>query len=182
MPKLERLDWVTPLSEGHGVTLTDSPEADHFLEENPTALLLGVMCDSQFQTRRAFAIPLLLKQRLGHFDAHRMVEEPGSIRHAFTSKPALHRFPNMCAELTIKLVTFLVERYEGDGSRVWTECSSSDELAGRLMELPAFGKQKTDWTVGMLGRLGLLGFEGWDGFRAPEKWSKNAAAERATAE
>ena len=169
MPKLERLDWVAPLTEGRGVTLTDNPEADLFLAEDPNALLLGVMCDSQFQTRRAFAIPLLLKQRLGHFDLQRMLAEPDSVRAAFILKPALHRFPNRCADLTLKLFDFIAVHYEGDGSRIWIEAASSVDLAGRLMELPAFGAQKTDWTVGMLGRMGVLPYAGWDGFRVAAK-------------
>ena len=172
MPKLERLEWVLPISDGKGVTLTDNPEADQFLANDPNALLLGVMCDSQYQTRRAFAIPLLLKQRLGHFDIQRIAGEPETVRAAFTSKPALHRFPNRCAELTIRLAGFIVERYGGDGSQVWLQASSSTELGARLMELPAFGSQKTDWTVGMLGRMGVLPYSDWDGFRVDTKVSK----------
>jgi uncharacterized HhH-GPD family protein len=165
MPKLERLDWVSPLSEGNGVTLTDDPEANQLLAGDPNALLVGVLCDSQFQTRRAFAIPLRLKQRLGHFDIRRIAAEPDAVREAFTTKPALHRFPNRCAEFTVKLAGFIVETYDGDGSRVWTECRASDELGRRLLELPAFGEQKADWTVGMLGRMGVLTFSDWDGYR-----------------
>jgi uncharacterized HhH-GPD family protein len=169
MPKLERLDWIVPLSEGRGVTLTDSPEADLFLAEQPNALLLGVMCDSQFQTRRAFAIPYLLRQRLGHFDIKRMAEDEVAIHEAFTTKPALHRFPNRCAALTSKLFAAIVLDYGGDGGRIWLEAGSVEELSRRLMALPAFGGQKTNWTVGMLGRLGVLTYEGWDGYRVPEK-------------
>ena len=169
MPKLERLEWVEPLSAGKGVTLTDNPAADAFLAEDPTALLIGVMCDSQFQTRRAFAIPLLLKQRLGYFEIQRIASEPEAVQTAFTQKPALHRFPNRCAQLTVQLAAFIVERYDGDASRIWTQAASSSELGDRLMELPAFGTQKTDWTVGMLGRMGVLGFSDWDGYRVPPK-------------
>lgn len=165
MPKLERLDWVAPLNEGRGVTLTDIPEADRLLAEDPTALLLGVLYDSQFQTRRAFAIPYRLKQRLGHFAVSRLADEPDAVHEAFTTKPALHRFPNRCAQLTNRFATVIVDEYAGDSSKVWRESGSAMELAARLMALPAFGPQKTDWTVGMLGRLGVLGFEDWDGFR-----------------
>ncbi|HEV3310175.1 MAG TPA: Fe-S cluster assembly protein HesB [Chloroflexota bacterium] len=169
MPKLERLEWVLPLSEGKGVTLTDMPEANMFLAEDPNALLLGVMCDSQYQTRRAFAIPYVLRQRLGHFEIARIAGEIDVVHTAFTTKPALHRFPNRCAALTSKLAQALVDAYGGDGRRMWTEAASADELAGRLMALPAFGAGKTDWTVGMLGRLGVLSFGGWEEYRVPIK-------------
>jgi uncharacterized HhH-GPD family protein len=172
MPKLERLDWVRPLSDGLGVTLTDSPEADRFLAEQPNALLMGVMCDSQYQTRRAFAIPYLLRQRLGHFDIRRIAEDEEEVHEAFTTKPALHRFPNRCAQLTSRLAGTIVESYDADASRLWVEASSVDELGSRLMALPAFGAQKTDWTVGMLGRMGVLNYEGWEEYRVGAPSSK----------
>ena len=167
MPKLERLDWIRPLSEGRGVTLTENPQADLFLAEDPNALLLGVMYDSQYQTKRAFAIPFALRDRLGHFNIARIAAEPEAVHAAFTAKPALHRFPNRYAELTSKLAQALVDDYTGDAGRIWLEAASCDELAERLMALPAFGPQKTDWTVGMLGRMGVLIYDGSDGFRLP---------------
>lgn len=172
MPKLERLDWVVPLNEGKGVTLSLDDEANHFLAENPNALLLGVLYDSQFQTRLAFAIPWRLKGRLGHFDLERMAHEEEAVQQAFTMKPALHRFPNRCAAFTVQFARFVLEQYEGDPSRMWRESSSAGELATKLLALPAFGAQKTDWTVGMLGQLGLLSFEDWQGYRVPAKSAK----------
>jgi hypothetical protein len=43
------------------------------------------------------------------------------------------------------------------------------------MELPAFGAQKANWTVGMLGRMGVLPYEGWDGYRVAEKSKQHPA-------
>ncbi len=165
MPKLERLDWVEPLSTGRGVTLSDDDDANLFLAENSTALLLGVLYDSQFQTRRAFSIPYRLRGRLGHFEINRLASEPDAVQAAFTQKPALHRFPNRYAQLTSRFASVIVDDFDADAARVWTESSSADDLGRRLMALPAFGPQKTDWTVGMLGRLGVLRFDGWQDFR-----------------
>jgi uncharacterized HhH-GPD family protein len=176
MPKLERLDWLAPLSDGRGVTLTDDPEADMFLAADPNALLLGVLYDSQFQTRRAFAIPLLLRQRLGHFDMTRMADEPDMLAEAFTSKPALHRFPNRFAKLTNQVAIVIVRDYGGDSGRIWTEADTVDSLAARLLAIPAFGPAKSDWTIGMLGKMGVISLPGWDGYRVPVKPKKAAAS------
>lgn len=167
MPKLERLEWLAPLSEGRGITLSDDPQADLFLAENANALLLGVLYDSQLATRRAFAVPLRLKERLGHFDIARLAE-PDSVEvlEAFALKPALHRFPRKFATLTGQLSAVLVAQYGGDAGRIWREAETVDTLAGRLLDLPAFGLEKTNWTVGMLGLLGLLPFDGWQDYRA----------------
>jgi len=46
-----------------------------------------------------------------------------------------------------------------------------------LMGLPAFGVEKTNWTVGMLGTLDLLPFDGWQEYRVPEgKMRRGAVA------
>src|SRR5437764_13830870 len=101
MPKLERLSWLVPLSEGRGITLTDKPEADLFLAENPLALLLGVLYDSQYATKAAFTSPLRLRERLGYLDAEGLASaNEEELVESFRQKPALHRFPRKNALLT----------------------------------------------------------------------------------
>lgn len=168
MPKLERLSWLVPLSEGRGITLSDDPAADLFLAENPNALLLGVLYDSQFATRRAFSAPLRLRERLGHLDMGLLAaDDAAPLIAAFAQKPALHRFPTKFATLTQKLAATVVAEYGGDAGRIWLESRDVEDLGGRLMALPAFGTDKTNWTVGMLGILEILPYEGWQEYRAP---------------
>lgn len=176
MPKIERLSWLRPLSEGRGVTLTDDPEADRFLAEDPNALLLGVLLDSQYPTKIAFASPLKLRQRLGHLSMEAIaVHDPEVLVAVFREKPALHRFPAKFAALTQQLAAHLQEHYGGDGSRLWREAANAEDLGARILALPAFGVEKANWTVGMLGTLGLLPFTGWEEYRvAPPRRSKSA--------
>jgi uncharacterized HhH-GPD family protein len=175
MPKLERLEWIAPLSEGRGVTLSDDPNADLFLAEDANALLLGVLYDSQLATRRAFSVPLRLKERLGHLDMARLAEpESVELLEAFSQKPALHRFPRKFAGLTGQVAAVVVSEYGGDAGRIWREADSVDALAGRLLDLPAFGIEKTNWTVGMLGVLEMLPFDGWQEYRATPRKPRRA--------
>jgi uncharacterized HhH-GPD family protein len=100
-------------------------------------------------------------------------EDPSVVLASFAQKPALHRFPNKYATLTQQMARAIAQRYGGDSSRIWTETSDVTELGNRLLELPAFGVEKTNWTVGMLGRLGWLPYDGWQEYRAsPPKRSK----------
>jgi uncharacterized HhH-GPD family protein len=174
MPKLERLDWIAPLSDGKGITLSDDPAADLFLAEDPNALLLGVLFDSQFLTRKAFSAPLKLKQRLGHLDMAILAsEDTTDLEAVFRQSPALHRFPRKFAMNTQQLAAVIVSDYGGDSSRIWKEARDADVLGDRIMDLPCFGVEKTNWTVGMLGRLGYLPFGGWEDYRAkPKKRAK----------
>jgi uncharacterized HhH-GPD family protein len=177
MPKLERLAWIAPLSEGKGVTLTDDPAADKFLAESPDGLLIGVLLDSQYPTRRAFAAPLQLRDRLGYLDMKKItVKEPDELVEVFRQQPALHRFPRKFALLTQQLAAFVVDHYGGDSSRIWREAKDADELGSRLYALPAFGVEKTNWTVGMLGVMGVLPFDGWEDYRIQPPKGKRAAA------
>ncbi len=178
MPKIERLEWLAPLSEGRGVTLSDDPEADLFLARDANALLLGVLLDSQFPTRRAFASPLRLCERLGHLDmAILAASEDGVLIEVFSRKPALHRFPRKFAGLTRTLAQTVVEVYGGDAGRIWREAGNADDLAARLFALPAFGVEKTNWTVGMLGTLGMLTFSDWEGYqvRIPQRTRRSSS-------
>jgi uncharacterized HhH-GPD family protein len=178
MPQLERLSWLAPLSEGKGVTLTDDPEADQFLAQNADALLIGVLLDSQFLTKKAFASPKYLYDRLGYLSMRRIaLKEPDELIEVFRQSPALHRFPRKFAMLTQQLASYVVDHYGGDSSKIWTEAKDAGDLGHRLYDLPAFGVEKTNWTVGMLGVLGLLPFDGWQDYRIePPKRKKAAAA------
>jgi uncharacterized HhH-GPD family protein len=156
------------------VTLSDDPAADMFLAENPNALLLGVLYDSQYATRKAFAVPLRLRERLGHLDmAAIAAQDPQTFTEIFRQKPALHRFPGKFAAHTQHLAGRLVDSYGGDATRIWGQASSADDLAGRLLSLPAFGVEKTNWTMGMLGHLGLLPFSGWEEYRVRPQRKKS---------
>jgi hypothetical protein len=48
------------------------------------------------------------------------------------------------------------------------------------MDLPSFGVEKTNWTIGMVGRLGYLPFDGWEGYLVPPKPKKKASAKAAS--
>ncbi|MGI8825042.1 MAG: HhH-GPD-type base excision DNA repair protein [Chloroflexota bacterium] len=169
MPKLERLEWLAPLSEGRGVTLSDDPAADLLLAEDPNALILGVLFDSQFLTRKAFSAPLKLKERMGNLNMFVLAEEDTTqLVDVFSQKPALHRFPRKFAGLTQQLALAIVVHYDGDSSRMWTDASGVEDLGSRILALPAFGVEKTNWSVGMLGKLGLLLYGGWEEYRVAE--------------
>jgi len=177
MPKIERLAWIAPLSEGRGVTLSNDPAADLLLAEDPNALLLGVLLDSQYASRQAFASPYRLHQRLGHLDLTEITAmEEMALHDVFRLKPALHRFPRKFAGLTQQFAFYVIETHDGDSSRIWQEATDVNHLAQRVLALPSFGVEKTNWTVGMLGTLGWLPFDGWQGYQAtvPKKRMKAA--------
>ena len=153
---------------GTKTPFTGDDEADALLTDDGLALLIGMLLDQQVPMEWAFRGPLELKRRLGSLDAATIAGlAPDQVREAFTTKPALHRYPGSMGARVHELCTFVVERYGGHAERIWTEAKDADDLFARLRELPGYGEQKARIFVAILGkRLGV----------APPGWEERAGA------
>jgi len=119
---------------------TADADANELLARDPLALLIGFALDQQVTVQKAFAGPLALKQRVGTLDARKLAGM--DLDEAFREKPAIHRFPGAMAERVRDLCAHVVERYDGDAARVWTDAATSEELRANLAALPGFGEMK----------------------------------------
>jgi uncharacterized HhH-GPD family protein len=119
---------------------TDDPAACELIASDPFALLIGFAIDQQVSVQKAFAGPLVLKQRLGTLDPTRLAEL--DLTEAFVTKPALHRFPGAMATRVRELAAVVSEDYGGDASRIWSEAGDSADLKKRIAALPGFGEMK----------------------------------------
>jgi uncharacterized HhH-GPD family protein len=141
---------------------TGDEQADRLLASDPNALLIGFALDQQVTVQKAFAGPLVLQQRLGHLDPARIAAmSPDDLAEVFREKPAIHRFPGAMAERVQALCHDIADRYQGDGSRVWTEASSGQDLAKRLGELPGIGDMKVRSLLATLIKQFNIRPEGW---------------------
>ena len=134
--------------------LSQEPEADALLSDNPFALVVGMVLDQQVPLEWAFASPLELQRRLGKsLDAKRIAQmDPEALAAAFSSRPALHRYPGSMAARVQELAKLVVERYGGRTEAIWTGATSGDDLLRRVKELPGFGEQKAKIFVALLGK------------------------------
>ncbi len=129
---------------------TASDEANALIATDPMALLVGFVLDQQVTVQKAFAGPLALKERLGSLD-------PGTLAAAdlepvFRTRPAIHRFPGAMAQRVHDLAMHVLEHYDGDAARIWTEAGSPEELRERLQALPGFGRMKVDSLAAVLAK------------------------------
>jgi uncharacterized HhH-GPD family protein len=143
--------------------LAQRPDADALLDENPLALLIGMLLDQQFPMERAFAGPHLLSTRLGRdLDARQLADaDPDELAAQFTGPPAVHRYPQAMAQRTQALCRYVVEQYDGDVTRLWNEATDGRDLLRRLTALPGFGKQKAQIFVALLGKQRGVQPPGW---------------------
>ena len=119
---------------------TASDEANALIASDPLALLVGFVLDQQVTVQKAFAGPLALKERLGSLDAGTLAG--ADLEPVFRTRPAIHRFPSAMAQRVHDLATHVLDRYDGDAARVWTDAANADELKANLLALPGFGEMK----------------------------------------
>src|SRR4051794_27663149 len=75
---------------------TDDPKACELIARDPFALLVGFAIDQQVTVMKAFAGPLVLKERAGTLDPKKLAKM--DLAPIFAEKPAIHRFPGAMAE------------------------------------------------------------------------------------
>jgi uncharacterized HhH-GPD family protein len=119
---------------------TDSDEANELIATDPMALLIGFALDQQVTVQKAFAGPLVIKERLGTLDAAALAT--ADLDSIFRERPAVHRFPGSMAKKVQALAAFIRDNYNGDAARVWTDAANADELRENLGALPGFGEMK----------------------------------------
>ena len=60
------------------------------------------------------------------------------------------------------LATLVVEEYDGDTTRLWTEAKDGKDLLRRIQQLPGFGKQKAQIFVALLAKQLGVRPDGWE--------------------
>lgn len=151
------------------IPITGDTDADLLLENDPLALLIGMLLDQQVPMEWAFKGPWTLRERLGgELDAAAIAAMDSEDFVAICAeKPAIHRFPASMGRRIHELCAMLVEDYGGDAEKVWTEAADAEDLYARLRALPGYGEEKTKIFIAILGkRLGLAP-EGWEVVAAP---------------
>jgi uncharacterized HhH-GPD family protein len=119
---------------------TDDPAACALLAQEPFAMLVGFAIDQQVTVQKAFAGPYVLKERVGTIDPKKLAKL--DLTEAFTTKPAIHRFPGAMATRVRELAEVVAEDYDGDASRIWSEAADTADLKKRIAALPGFGEMK----------------------------------------
>jgi uncharacterized HhH-GPD family protein len=119
---------------------TDSDEANALIAADPMALLVGFALDQQVPVQKAFAGPLVLRERLGAIDATTLAA--ADLEPVFRAKPAIHRYPGVMARRVSALAAHVRDRYGGDAARVWTDAPDSEALRANIAALPGFGEMK----------------------------------------
>jgi uncharacterized HhH-GPD family protein len=129
---------------------TPSDDANVLIASDAMALLVGFALDQQVTVQKAFSGPLVLRERLGKFDAETLAD--ADLELVFRAKPAVHRYPGSMAKRVHELAVHIRNEYDGDAARVWTEPANSEQLHANLMALPGFGEMKVKSLAAVLAK------------------------------
>lgn len=136
--------------------------ADKLLSSDPFALLVGMLLDQQFPMEHAFRGPQKIVERFGTLDPIVIsAANPSWFAELCATPPAIHRYGRSMAERVQALATAVVEEYDADASRIWTEAKSGADLKKRLVALPGFGEQKAKIFIALLAKQLGVKPKGW---------------------
>jgi len=145
------------------VHITGDAHADQVLTDSPFALLVGMMLDQQYPMEHAFRGPAKVLDRFGTLDPARIAEaDPEDFAAMCATPPAVHRFPGSMATRIQAVAREVVEQYDGDAARLWTEAATGADLVKRVMALPGFGKQKAQIFTALLAKQLDVRPPGWE--------------------
>jgi uncharacterized HhH-GPD family protein len=144
------------------IQIAQDPHADEVLTNDPFALLCGMLLDQQFPMERAFAGPAKVLDRFGTLDPAAIAAgEPEAFAELCATPPAIHRYGRSMAGRLQSLAAVVVEEYDGETARIWTEARTGEELLKRLKALPGFGEQKAKIFTALLAKQLDVKPRGW---------------------
>ena len=143
--------------------LTGDDAADRLLEQDPFALLVGMLLDQQVAMETAFAGPAKIADRMGGWDVRAIADaDPDAFSALCAQPPAVHRYPGSMAGRIQAVARAVVDEHDGDVTRLWTEGSpDAREVLRRLKALPGFGDQKARIFLALLGKQRGVTPAGW---------------------
>jgi len=148
--------------------ITGNADADDLLNDDGTALLIGMLLDQQVPMEWAFTGPATLRSRLGHLDAARIAAlDPEEFVAVCCDKPAIHRFPASMGRRIHELCVALTNEFGGHGEQVWADAKTGDELYRRLRTLPGYGDEKTKIFIALLAKRIGVKPRGWKATAEP---------------
>jgi uncharacterized HhH-GPD family protein len=145
--------------------LTGNPDADKLLNDDPFALLVGMMLDQQYPMEHAFSGPLKIANRMDGFDLHKIAAaDLETFVELCVTPPAIHRYGGSMGRRVHALAQEIIEKYDGETSNIWLAGRPKPdgaEVLKRLKALPGFGEQKAKIFLALLGKQRGVAPKGW---------------------
>lgn len=149
---LDHADALANQLAGTTAQFTPDEDADRLIREDPFAFLLAVIADMGIRAERAWALPYLLRQRLGYLTPRELAASPARVKAAVQQEPKLHRFVNNVPAWLVQAAQIVLDRYQGDAAQIWSGNPTVTALRRRLEDFPGIGQKKAAMAVEILAR------------------------------
>ncbi len=123
-------------------------EGGKFARENfkkyPHAFLIGCLMDMGVPSKRAWAIPCKIKNRVGGFDLPHLLENVDEIGQGFLEEKLppekkWHRYNSQMADNTIAALEKVAADYDGNAANIWRNRNSPGDIVHRFKEFKGIG-------------------------------------------
>jgi len=112
-----------------------------------------VIFDQGIKAEKAWTAPYILKQRLGHFDIEKIIDEGlDALTSVFLQKPFLHRFPRNMAKYIFESCILLRDKYSSDATNIWNDKPQTSVLQKRFEEFKGIGQKKASMATNIIVR------------------------------
>jgi len=137
------------------VHFVDDSEANLFLNDlknYPHAFVLSCLMDRQIKAEKAWLIPSQIKSILGTFEIEELSKVKASEYKKIFSEKKLHRFNDTMSEVFYCGVQDIINKYEGDASKIWVNNPSSSTVVYRFLEFKGSGIKIATMAANILAR------------------------------
>ena len=134
------------------IQFTPDPAANVLVRDDAFAFLLAVIADMGIRAERAWALPYLLRQRLGYLTPAGLAAHPEAVQAAVQQEPKLHRFVNIVPSWLVQAAEIVLGHYGRDATALWSDNPTAIELRQRLEAFPGIGQKKAAMAVEILAR------------------------------
>ena len=109
------------------------------LNKYPHIFVLSCVMDSQIDSEKAGAIPILIATQVGGFEFKKFhIKDKAYYINLFKNKK-YHRFNDIMGEAFYDAIELIANKYKGDASNIWNDNPSSAELVCRFLEFNRVG-------------------------------------------
>ena len=138
--------------------ITGNDEADKLLEEDPLALLLGMLLDQQVPMEWAFFGPTCFEGTDGRrLDARTIITTDPEAFLAIAKGPrAIHRFPGSMGKRVQAVCQAIVAEYDGEASRIWTEAKGQAPISLTAARPASSAPDKTSIFIALLAETNSI--------------------------
>lgn len=137
------------------VHFVDNEKQNNFLNDLeifPHAFVLACLMDRQIKAERAWSIPYHIYKEIGDFDIYALKKVGLGFYKNIFSKKNLHRFNDTSAKVFYKGVCHIIDKYDGNANKIWSNNPSSAQVVYRFLEFEGCGIKIATMTANILAR------------------------------